>query len=333
MPRPLKRLGTAIILVGVILTVVYVLFYQELFCLLQRFFSSDGVISSAGERVLTSAFFFLVTAMTAVGILLIKAENAAWRRQIRLAFWEDPILQDISRWAAPRRLFFASSLVGVILVVVMIASAHSSDLWNLLYQEDGILESLTAVLFVVASFVLLKAVISIRGRLREPGPARWLAFCYSAMALLFFAYAMEEISWGQRIFGWGTPSAFEDNLQNETNLHNYIGYPFPFLYIYIGLAVIPLVIIFSIWLSMNGYYPVLTKLVLPAPYMLGLGIIIGFIAIVYYQEQELLEELLSVFVFFYSLRISHIVPAYFGPSSAKIAADGRAATDGKQLAV
>jgi hypothetical protein len=31
----------------------------------------------------------------------------------------------------------------------------------------------------------------------------------------------EEISWGQRIFGWGTPEFLgELNAQNETNLHN-----------------------------------------------------------------------------------------------------------------
>jgi len=33
--------------------------------------------------------------------------------------------------------------------------------------------------------------------------------------------AGEEISWGQRIFGWGTPVALEDvNHQGESNIHN-----------------------------------------------------------------------------------------------------------------
>lgn len=39
--------------------------------------------------------------------------------------------------------------------------------------------------------------------------------------------AMEEISWGQRLFGWETPAAWAAlNHQGETNLHNLIG-PYP----------------------------------------------------------------------------------------------------------
>ena len=183
---------------------------------------------------------------------------------------------------------------------------------DVLYQEDGVFESLTAILFLVAAFLLVKAALSIRGQLKESRRARWLVVYYLAAALVFFLYAMEEISWGQRIFGWGTPATFADNLQNETNLHNYIGYPFPFLYIYIGLAVIPLMVLASAILSMNNRWPILTNLALPAPYLLGLGFIIGFIAIAYYQEEELLEELLAVFVLFYSLRIYQVVPATLG---------------------
>ena len=39
--------------------------------------------------------------------------------------------------------------------------------------------------------------------------------------LLFFMAAGEEISWGQRIFGWESSEFFlENNKQDETNLHN-----------------------------------------------------------------------------------------------------------------
>lgn len=41
------------------------------------------------------------------------------------------------------------------------------------------------------------------------------------LALILFWMAMEEISWGQRIFGWETSDYFlENNMQGETNLHN-----------------------------------------------------------------------------------------------------------------
>jgi hypothetical protein len=48
-----------------------------------------------------------------------------------------------------------------------------------------------------------------------------LRVLYLVMAVAFFLGAMEEISWGQRLFGWGTPAAFEEiNFQDETTLHN-----------------------------------------------------------------------------------------------------------------
>jgi len=46
-------------------------------------------------------------------------------------------------------------------------------------------------------------------------------YLYLALAVGLFLSAMEEISWGQRLFGWGTPAALEEiNFQGETTLHN-----------------------------------------------------------------------------------------------------------------
>ena len=48
-----------------------------------------------------------------------------------------------------------------------------------------------------------------------------LRYFYVVLAVAFFLGAMEEISWGQRLFGWGTPAAFQEiNFQDETTLHN-----------------------------------------------------------------------------------------------------------------
>ena len=48
-----------------------------------------------------------------------------------------------------------------------------------------------------------------------------LRYLYLVLAVAFFLGAMEEISWGQRLFGWGTPAAFQEiNFQDETTLHN-----------------------------------------------------------------------------------------------------------------
>lgn len=48
-----------------------------------------------------------------------------------------------------------------------------------------------------------------------------LLFIFALLALITFWMAMEEISWGQRIFKWETTGYFaENNMQQETNLHN-----------------------------------------------------------------------------------------------------------------
>lgn len=50
----------------------------------------------------------------------------------------------------------------------------------------------------------------------------WLGGILSVLiCLVLFVMAGEELSWGQRIFGWATPEAISKvNAQNETNLHN-----------------------------------------------------------------------------------------------------------------
>ncbi len=84
--------------------------------------------------------------------------------------------------------------------------------------EDGLIESVTAL--------SLFAVMLISGRrlihLRKHRAALFLGMTgFLALAGLFGAG--EEISWGQRIFGWQTPEYFlENNKQEETGLHNLV---------------------------------------------------------------------------------------------------------------
>ena len=51
---------------------------------------------------------------------------------------------------------------------------------------------------------------------------QWLAMALSILVTLVFVVMIgEELSWGQRIFGWATPEGYAKiNAQGETNLHN-----------------------------------------------------------------------------------------------------------------
>ncbi len=53
---------------------------------------------------------------------------------------------------------------------------------------------------------------------------RWF---FSLLAVSCFYVAMEEISWGQRLIGFSSPDYFRaNNLQGETNIHNFLTGPF-----------------------------------------------------------------------------------------------------------
>lgn len=83
--------------------------------------------------------------------------------------------------------------------------------------EDGFAEYSTAIALLVACMILIRNARAMKAR-GAAGMAVGLTFFY---ALLFFFGAGEEISWGQRIFGWETSEAMKEiNRQDETNLHN-----------------------------------------------------------------------------------------------------------------
>ena len=84
-------------------------------------------------------------------------------------------------------------------------------------------------------------------------------------------------------------------------MHNYFNDYFD--YGYVPLAFIVVVVLFNVWMEYKQKLQPYSRLFLPHPSLLGLSLIIAFVAIVWYHEQELLEELVAVFILFYSLRI------------------------------
>lgn len=106
--------------------------------------------------------------------------------------------------------------ISIILIPVTGLSYFINIEWyRYLIQEDGIYENLTALLMLVMCFSLLYKVFKSKNQTKK-----WL-FYNILLALLFFFGFGEEISWGQRIFSIEAGEYFsENNLQNETNLHN-----------------------------------------------------------------------------------------------------------------
>jgi hypothetical protein len=111
----------------------------------------------------------------------------------------------------------ATSFLAVFTVVVAyVLYIMRKDLYGLTVREDGIVEWLTVVAYIgtaVLSFMMAAT-------LRKSGQSYWFLIGLGLFALFV---AGEEVSWGQRLFGFGTPQALSQvNYQDELNLHNTI---------------------------------------------------------------------------------------------------------------
>ena len=116
----------------------------------------------------------------------------------------------IDAYAAHGLFFFLMTLFGLIIWQFPVAYIWAT-------YEDLPGEWCQFYFFV---FALLFAVPLARGGSR-------FRFFFAALALACFYVAGEEISWGQRLFNIPTPDFFRaHNLQQETNLHNFVTGPY-----------------------------------------------------------------------------------------------------------
>ena len=87
---------------------------------------------------------------------------------------------------------------------------------RLLHSEHGAIEWGTAVAFFVAAFLGARLLWKTQGM----APA-WCRVLYGVFAAAGLMVALEEISYGQKLFDWNSPEWFaEHNAKSETNLHN-----------------------------------------------------------------------------------------------------------------
>lgn len=131
--------------------------------------------------------------------------------------------------------FLGSCLVFFILALIIIAErgflneylhaglaqklSLTGDRHSSWMREDGPLENATAILTLMSSLFVAGIIVKCKKTLM------FRKFSDYAMTVLLFLslifYTGEEISWGQRIFGFDTPNIMQDvNVQQEFNLHN-----------------------------------------------------------------------------------------------------------------
>ena len=192
--------------------------------------------------------------------------------------------------------------------------------FSFLYTEDGIFESLTVLCLLSASLIWIKCIRS----------AKYsnIQICFCFLFVLSLVFAMEEISWGQRIFGWKTPKVWAAiNYQNETNIHNLLN---PLLY-----YIYPVSCFLLGWLLISGRSWVIRfnkhgingRLRHLFPRVEGVYwgicfILMSLALIIIYTTSELVEELFAVFLLSYSLELSNSASLMKRPFSSGRFADG-----------
>lgn len=127
--------------------------------------------------------------------------------------------------------WFVAPAVGA---VICAAAALERGLFDFLVTEDSILEWAQVVGFL-GGFVggAALTVRAFRG-----GRSR-VALAYAVFAAACFFVFGEELSWGQRLFGFGTPESLQElNNQDEVTLHNVVEVRvlMKFFLIFLGLA-------------------------------------------------------------------------------------------------
>ena len=254
--------------------------YEGYIHFLERVLSPDGHIAHPNY-----AAFAVTAGLIWVLLASMVLSSATFVRRIRrigprgLGFWS---------------IFFL--LASAILTICWINWEMSSPL----YAEDGLFESATAVLLALATLILIRLIfLGVESSLRI-----WLG----VICLGLLVMTMEEISWGQRLFGWQTPQIWCGiNHQSETNLHNLLGsYLKPFHFWATGLLGLVLVsgrncVIRLFRTGINGK---LRKL-FPRPECILAGscfLILSLVALVF-RTDELIEGVLSVFGVVYAARL------------------------------
>jgi hypothetical protein len=237
---------------------------------------------------------------------------------------------------------FIGGLVGLLVFGIgflALAAIAATPLGEQLTMEDGPIEWLGAFAFLMAS--ILQFILFWRSDV--PKSQRLLPFMrrnvfYLGVATVLFFGFVEEISWGQRIFGWATPDdLIVRNVQNETNLHN--------LEWFQGASLLNINRLFNLfWLGYCVVLPIfrasvpalaalLRRISLPmVPYWVG-GLFVG--AFVAQKVYDILQpagaiasgyELAEAFiaVCFVALGVAQIVESRPGPAAGSLSATAQA---------
>ena len=119
--------------------------------------------------------------------------------------------------ARGRTVWFLVMAMVLLIAGLKLSSADADAYKRLLFGEGGLVEWSQVVVLVGA----IRTAWVIGSGLKTHLPVAWPSWMYRGLAVLLGFLLMEELAWGQVIFGWQTPESIRVmNAQEETTLHN-----------------------------------------------------------------------------------------------------------------
>jgi hypothetical protein len=155
---------------------------------------------------------------------------------------QDLLTNAARAWDLPRTTVLLILLAPVVVAASgVVAALLGKDAYKWLTEEDQFAETMQVLCYGVA-WILCLCVTWYHVRAKN----HLIAALYAVLCLGLLFLVGEEISWGQRIAGWGTPASLAAiNKQHETNLHNIhgVGSSFKWVQLLVGAygTILPLV--------------------------------------------------------------------------------------------
>ena len=183
------------------------------------------------------------------------------------------------------------SVLGYLCLCLNVLFFHSllvADPWTFyaLTREDEWVENLTAVWFLLAGFLLFGTAWMERSFFRR------CVYILGGMAMVFAAG--EEISWGQRIFGFATPDFLMHlNESKEFNVHNIANSVFDIIYLN-GTLILCMATCAAFFCRKDRLFGI------PLPSIL---LMLGFLLILSYTSGTYLKELSGANLHEYAMSI------------------------------
>lgn len=262
-------------------------FVGEVTLLAGKVLSPDGIITEAGVARMARALGRLALVASAGGLFCLLTSNPTRRAGLMDALQRDRL---------SRLTLFVSLAVGGAICVLWMLRTSLETRW--LFAKEAALENASFVLLMISSVL---CTIAARRRNADGPVGRRIALMYLLAAVGLFLVAMEEISWGQVWFGFGTPADWASlNHQRETTLHNLFDRELLNRGTRFGSLGFAAGVIASWFVVAKTRSPFLLT-VLPHPALVPLAVLVAFAGV--WLHPEIAEFLIAVFVLLYSYRV------------------------------